>query len=189
MTTANAATIIWVSGAYDDNGDSEPDDQPWIELLEANGYTVDQSFRNSEGNDLDDAKIAALEAADLIIFSRCSNSGDHDDGNEITQWNSITTPIILSSTHLIRSSRWLWLNTTSLTNLDGSSISILEAGHPIFAGVPDGAQILDSDVGPTTFPNTLDVGNGTLLAQVEGTSGSREWNSFPEPASLPAAHE
>ena len=169
MSSAHASTIIWVSGAFDDNGDGEPDDQEWIDLLEAEGYTVDQSFRNAEGNTLDDDKIAALEAADLIIFSRNSNSGDHDDGDEITQWNSITTPMINSSTHLIRSSRWLWLNTTALTNFSDSLIVIVEAAHPIFAGISDGVQILDGDVGPSSFPSLNDVGNGTLLAQVDGT--------------------
>jgi hypothetical protein len=83
MSSAHAATIIWVSGAYDDNGDGEPDDQEWIDRLEAEGYTVDLSFRNQESNTLDDDKIAVMEAADLIIFSRNSNSGDHDDGDEI----------------------------------------------------------------------------------------------------------
>lgn len=169
MASANAATIIWVSGAFDDNADGEPDDQEWIDKLEAEGYTVDLSFRNAEGNTLDDDKIAALNAADLIIFSRNSNSGDHIDGDEITQWNSITTPMINSSTHLIRNSRWLWLDTTALATLSDSAISIVDASHPIFAGVPDKAQILDGDVGPSSFPSINDVGNGVLLAQVDGT--------------------
>jgi hypothetical protein len=145
VATANAATVVWVSDAYDDNGDTEPDDQPWIDLLEANGYTVDTSFRNQEGRTLDDDKIEALNGADLIIVSRNSNSGSYDDGDAIAQWNSITTPIMLQAMHIARSSRWLWLNTTSLTNLSGSSISITETSHPIFAGVPDGAQILDAE--------------------------------------------
>jgi hypothetical protein len=182
MSSSYAATIIWVSDAYDDNGDGEPDDQPWMDLLEANGYTVDASFRNQEGRTLDDGKIAALEAADLIIVSRCSNSGSYDDGDAIAQWNSITTPLMLQAMHIVRSSRWLWLDTTSLTNLSGSSIIVTEAGHPIFAGVSDGTQITDGDVGPTTFPNTLDMGNGTILAQVDGTDAAwiAEWETGAE---------
>ena len=177
-----ASTIIWVSGAFDDNGDGEPDDQPWMDLLEANGYTVDASFRNQEGRTLDDDKIAALNDADLIIVSRCSNSGDYDEGDEITQWNSITTPLMLQAMHISRSSRWLWVNTTSLPNLSGSSINILESGHPIFAGVPNGTQILDGDVGPTTFVGITDMGNGTVLAQVEGEDATwiAEWETGVE---------
>ena len=181
--TVNAVTIIWVSDAYDDNGDGEPDDQPWIDLLEANGYTVEPSFRNQEGRTLDDDKIAALNAADLIIVSRNSNSGDYaSDATEVTQWNSVTTPLMLQAMHIVRNSRWLWLNTTSLTNLSGSSISINETGHPIFAGVPDGVQILDGDVGPTTFPAVTDMGNGTLLAQIDGEDATwiAEWETGVE---------
>ena len=169
VSSVPAATIIWVSDAYDDNADGEPDDQPWMDLLEANGYTVDASFRNQEARNLDDDKIAAFEAADLIIVSRNSNSGDYaSDATEITQWSSITTPLILQAMHIARSSRWLWVNTTTLPNLSDSSIDIIESGHPIFAGIPDGAQITDGDVGPTTFVGITDMGNGTLLAQVEG---------------------
>ena len=178
MTTANAATIIWVSGAYDDNGDGEPDDQPWIDWLEANGYTVDTSFRSQESNTLNDDIVATMNAADLIIISRNSNSGDFaSDATEITQWNSITTPIINSSTHIVRNSRLLWVDTTSLPNIEGPPIDIIEPSHPIFAGVSDGALLLDGDVGPTTFVGITDVGNGTLLAQVEGqdTSWIIEW--------------
>ena len=42
MTSSmQAANIIWVSGFFDDNGDGEPDDQAWVDMLEARGYTVD----------------------------------------------------------------------------------------------------------------------------------------------------
>jgi len=178
MTTANAATIIWVSDAYDDNADGEPDDQPWIDVLEANGYTVDTSFRSQEGRTLDDAKIEALNAADLIIVSRNSNSGDYaSDATEVTQWNSITTPIILEAMHIVRNSRWLWADTTNLPNVAGASIQIIEPSHPIFAGVADGAQLLNPDMGPTTFVGITDMGNGTILAQVEGQDATwvAEW--------------
>jgi hypothetical protein len=183
MPATHAATIIWVSDAYDDNADGEPDDQPWIDLLEAKGYTVDLSFRNQEGRTLDDNKIEALNAVDLIIVSRNSNSGDYaTDATEITQWNSITTPIMLQSMHIARSSRWLWVNTTTLPNVSNASIDIIEAGHPIFAGIPDGAQLQDGDVGPTTFVGISDMGNGTLLAQVEGSGEAwiAEWETGVE---------
>ena len=183
MSSAHAATIIWVSGSYDDNADGEPDDQEWIDILEAEGYTVDLSFRNQESNTLDDDKLAVMEAADLIIISRNSNSGDFaNDATEIAQWNSITTPILNCSTHTIRSSRLLWLNTTALASLSGSAISIIESGHPIFAGIPDKSVLLDDTVGPSSFPSTLDVGNGTLLAQVDGTDAAwiAEWETGAE---------
>jgi hypothetical protein len=169
-SAAHAATIIWVSDAYDDNADGEPDDQPWMDFLEANGYTVDASLRYQQGRTLDDDKIAALNAADLVIVSRNSDSASYaNNATEISQWSSITAPLILQSVHCARNSRWLWVNTTSVPNVSDASINIIEAGHPIFAGIPDGTQLLDGDVGPTTFVGTSDVGNGVLLAAVEGT--------------------
>ena len=178
-----AANIIWVSDAYDDNADGEPDDQPWMDLLEANGYTVDASFRNQEARNLDDDKIAALNAADLIIVSRNSDSANYaSDATEITRWSSITAPLMLQAVHIARNTRWLWVNTESLPNLSDSSIDIIEAGHPIFAGIPDGAQITVGDVGPTTFVGITDMGNGTLLAQVEGQDATwiAEWETGVE---------
>jgi hypothetical protein len=77
--SVHAATIIWVSDSYDNNGDGEPDDQGWIDLLEANGHTVDLSFRDQEGRTMDDAKIDVLNAADLVISSRNSDSGSYDE--------------------------------------------------------------------------------------------------------------
>jgi len=40
----DAADIIWVSDFYDDDGDGVTDDQGWVELLEAQGYTVDYTM-------------------------------------------------------------------------------------------------------------------------------------------------
>ena len=165
-SSVHAAAIIWIAGTHDDNGDGAPDDQLWVDLLEAQGYTVD--FQRGNWEELDDSKIAALNAADLIIVSRCSNSGSYDDGDEVTQWSSVTTPMINSSTHLIRSSRWRWLDTTTLPNLSDAVVDILAADHHIFAGVTSPVQVIDGTVGPTTFPDItgVGVGNGTLLAKV-----------------------
>ncbi len=170
-SSVHAATIIWVSDFYDDNNDGAPDDQAWVDLLEAQGYTVNLDFRNQEGRTLDAAKIDALNAADLIIVSRNSNSGSYDDDDEPTQWNSVTTPLILQGMHIVRSSRWRWLDTTTLPNLSDAVVDILAADHPMFAGVTFPVQITDGAVGPTTFPDItgVGVGNGTLLAQVAAT--------------------
>jgi len=167
-SSVQAANIIWISGFFDDNGDGGPDDQAWVDMLEAQGYTVDYT---PGWEDLDDDKVAALNAADLIIISRNSNSGDYDDdATEISQWNSITTPIIQSSTHLIRSSRWLWFDTTTLPTLSDVVVDISVPSHPIFAGVSSPVQITDGVVGPSSFADITGVGagNGTLLANVTG---------------------
>ncbi|HUT45550.1 MAG TPA: hypothetical protein VMX36_04660, partial [Sedimentisphaerales bacterium] len=49
-----AATIVWVSDNKTPTG-GVPADQGWVDLLEANGYTVNLDFRNQEGRTLDAA--------------------------------------------------------------------------------------------------------------------------------------
>jgi len=167
-----ATNIIWVSDFYDDDGDGVTDDIGWVELLEAQGHTVDYTMGDAVGNGywrtLDDAKIAALNAADLIIVSRCSDSGNYDDGDEVAQWNSVTTPIMLQAMHIVRSSRWRWLDTTTLPNLSDAVVEIVAPDDPIFAGVESPVQVGDGLVGPTTYADITDVGvgNGTLLAKM-----------------------
>jgi len=148
-----AGNIIWVSDFFDDNDDGDPDDHEWVNLLRAAGHTVDYT---PGWEDLDDAKITALNAADLVIISRCSNSGQYDDGDEPTQWNSITRPMIVSSTHLMRSSRWKLLDHTLIWNL-----------APADMVLADGSTIsgIDGTVGPSSFIVTA-PGNGTVLATI-----------------------
>jgi hypothetical protein len=176
-------TIIYVTSAKDQNLDEVQDNLEWVDWLEANGYTVD--FRPDNWVEpLDDAKIAELEAADLIIASRGMSTGSYD--GDATAWNSLTTPIICTNAWMIRSNRWLWMNSTSANKDAGAPFLLaLDPAHPIFAGVAldsDGlAEILDPTVGSgnTSFLNDiLDVGNGTLLAQslgVYNTAWIVEW--------------
>jgi hypothetical protein len=163
-SSVHAATIIWVSDNKTPTG-GIPADQGWVNLLEANGYTVDLSFRNAEGRTLDAAKIDALNAADLIIISRDTNSGDYDDGQEPTQWNSITAPILMQIAHIARNNRWLWLN-TSATNDAMATLEVVESDHPVFNGVSIGANNqLDILTLGSSFANATDAGNGTLIAK------------------------
>jgi hypothetical protein len=172
----NAVSIIWVSGTFDDNGDGAPDDQAWVDLLEEQGYTVD--YNGTYWRTLDADKIAALNAADLIIISRNSNSGDYDDDAEPTQWNSITTPIINCSTHVVRSSRWLWVDSTTIPNTT-PMMEIVAAGHLVFAGVASPVQVVDETMGQTSFIDT-DPGNGTVLATGDGLPWIIEWETGVE---------
>jgi len=108
-SSATAANIIYVSDAYDERVDSIPDDQGWVDLLVAQGYNVDYTKGATLGNGywrtLDAAKIARLDAADLVIVSRATDSGSYDDGQEITQWNSVKAPLILLNVYLARNNR------------------------------------------------------------------------------------
>jgi len=160
--------IIWVTGAMDHDVDGIQDDQKFIDWLTAEGHTVDARLGNWAT--LDAGKIAELNAADLIIISRSTSSGDFDDGEEPTQWNSITKPIILMNGYLVRSNRWKWMNTTTLVKADDILLAV-DPAHPLFEGVTFemGNMVIFRDntviPGITSFVGGLDVGNGTLIAR------------------------
>jgi len=172
-SSVHAATIIWVS----DNKGNDDTDQGWIDLLEAQGYTVNLDFRNQEGRTLDAAKIDALNAADLIIISRDTDSGNYDDGDEPTQWNSIETPIILQIAHIYRSSRWLWMDSTSTSSTTDNLLAVLP-DHPIFAGVTLDASnqvsvlAASSNVGDDNVDPT---NNYTLIATRSDSGADGVW--------------
>ena len=162
--------IIYVTSVKDMDQNGTQDDLSWVEWLEAEGYEVDA--RPGYWTDpLDANDIAELEAADLIIASRGMSTNEYD-GDETAKWNAITTPIICTNAWMIRTSRWVWMNSNSANKDAGSpSMLVLDPEHPIFSGIQtdqDGiVEVLDPNVasGNTSFLNDiLDAGNGTLLA-------------------------
>jgi len=171
---ANAAVnIIWVSEALDVNADGIPDDQGWVDLLTAEGYAV--NVQRGYWTTLDADKMNALNAADLVIVSRSSSSGNYDDGTEPTQWNSITTQTIVLNAYIARNNRWKWMNSGTATSNSGSPLlEALIPGHPIFSGVTLDAsnqvQALDATVGTgnTSFISPAAAGNGSLIAKAAG---------------------
>jgi hypothetical protein len=161
--------IILVSGNHDFDIDGVVDDFMLVDILKAEGHTVD--YQPGNWTELDDDKIAALNAADLVIISRCTNSGDYAaDDTEVAQWNSITTPMLSISTHLARSSRWKWLDSTSLLDL-----------VPAVMELADGTQIdaMDEAVGLSSFIDAA-PGNGTVLATGDGLPWIIEWEAGVE---------
>ncbi len=178
-----AANIIWVA---EENVDAAgvPYDQGWIDLLTAQGHTVDDQ-RATWWQTLDGSKIDALEAADLIIVSRTTNSGNYaGDATEVTQWNSVTTPLMLLTGYLARSSRWQWINTTGISEYaTETALQVVDGTHPIFTGVnvtSGQVDVIDDSVnsGQATFlTSATDVGNGTLIGTRldDGNAWIVEW--------------
>ena len=161
----HAATIVWVSDNKTPT-DGVPADQLWVDLLEAQGYTVNLDFRNQEGRSLNAAEIETLNAADLIIISRDTNSGDYANGDTPTQWNSIETPIIMQVAHIARSNRWLWINTDSYNDSLPPAMEAMDITHPVFNGVNlDNNNQVPVITEASSFPSITDAGNGTLLAK------------------------
>jgi len=189
QSSVTMPTIIWVSDneSYNTVVENGPADRGFVDLLRAQGYKVDYKgeIDPHDPNDdeiklnpewqywreLDPNKIAELNAADLIIVGRDASSGTYDDGNEPTEWNSITTPLILQGPHIARKlPKWGWLNSGSTT--DGGIVSALEVvdpNHPIFEGVNldenNQVEILANDLKVDFVSDVTDAGNGQLLAK------------------------
>ncbi len=177
---ARAANIIWVCESIDITGDGTPDDAAWIPWVESLGHTV--AVQRGNWTTLDAAKIATLNAADLIIISRCTSSGNYNnDATEIGQWSGITAPILCLAAHFVRNNRWYWFNTATLDPIVGPMMEVVMPGHPIFTGIKLNAngQVAAVDgttgSGQTSFIGTTDPGNGTLLAKTGTHAWVVEW--------------
>ena len=185
-----AAKIIYVSDGFDERVDNIPDDQAAVDFLVSLGHTVDYQrigLGNGYWRTLDATKIAALNAADLIIVGRGTDSGQYaTDATEVANWNGVKTPLIMMTPYISRLSRWVWYNNDTLSEDGGTpTLVAVDPHHPIFKGVNLDAKnqvdIYDQSIGSGTvsFPGVVDEGNGTLLAKA--ATGTRtiiaEWQA------------
>jgi hypothetical protein len=178
----SSANIILVTEAIDWNMDGLRDDHSLESFLVSEGYSVD--VRPDYWKLLTPDKIAELNATDLIIVSRLAWSDHYDEGNETTDWNSLTTPLLQMNAYFARNTRWKWVNSGAGTPDDTPLIyaQVVDPHHPIFWGVsltthdpadptdsilPIVVQIIDPLVGTglTSFIGTTDMGNGHLIAK------------------------
>lgn len=157
---ASAANIIFISN-------STTAETGYVSFLESNGYNV--TFVHSTGTTgygtLDADKVAALNAADLVIMSRNASSADFSGGTEPTEWNSVTTPLLLHNPYLVRTGNWQWFDTTSAPvsrSVTGVDITAAGSAHPIFAGGAT-VELFTAAQGVGYTPVTT-AGNGTVLA-------------------------
>jgi len=183
----DAKTIIWVAEAgRDDDADGRNDAQDWVDKLTAAGYEVD--FRPGNWAALTDALVVELNAADLVVASCTTQSGTYaTDAAEITRWNSVTKPLMLTSPYIARSNRWQWINNgdgTLPSNNGDQGSPLLQAvvpTHPIFVGVPldnhNQLSAIDPALGSghASYLATNNPGNGTLLAKTVPTDLVQDW--------------
>ena len=159
-TGASAANIIWVTESTDASNPPSPDDSGFTDLLTAQGHTVDR--RNV--TNLDAGQIAALEAADLVMVSRDTNSGNYTQGSEVADWNAISTPLIQMSQYLTRNNRWKWYNGGGTGGSSSDRIEAIDQTHPIFDGIAlDAMFSAPFSTSRTPTGNTTGVGNGTPI--------------------------
>ena len=179
LPAPGSAHIILVTEGMDLDFDGLRDDYSLESFLISEGHSVD--VRPNYWNVLTPDKIAELNAADLIIVSRLAWSSRYNQGNETTEWNSLTTPLLQMNSHFARNTRWKWVNSENATN--NTSAVYLEAVrsyHPIFIdmllssydpdGRPDVVPMIDPLVGTglTSFIGITDMGNGHLIAKPLG---------------------
>ncbi len=169
-SAARAANIIWVSDNKTPTA-GVPADQGWVDLLRAQGYTVDYTNKTVNTGywnniDADATKLAALNAADLIIVSRDFNSGSYvSNTTETTQWNNgIKKPLLLLMAHMARNDRWQWVETTNQSDAT-PMLQAVKLDHPIFRGVTLNASnqvsVLTRN---SSISNATSAGNGTVIA-------------------------
>ncbi len=187
------ADIILVTEAIDWDMDGLRDDHSLETFLVSEGHSVD--VRPEYWKELDPDKIAELNAADLIIFSRLAWSRGYDDGNEITEWNSLTTPLLQMSSWFVRNrdTGWKWVNAGVKQQTPLIYAEAVDPHHPVFRGVPltaydptdpDGplnvVQMVDPLIGTglTSFIGSTDMGNGHLIAKPvqAGMGWIAEWD-------------
>ena len=195
MPSVKAANIVWVSEAGDEpidgQGDGILDDQMWMDILASYGHNV---YSNpGTWTELDPNEIELLNNADLVIFSRNSNSGGYaGDTTEVTAWNSITSPMILMNAYLLRNNRWRWMNTSTMGGIETAgqstyypasvAMEVVTPDHQIFTGIKldENNQFYpldpNADSGNFSIIGSGDVGNGTLIAK----PADRDWAFIAE---------
>jgi hypothetical protein len=176
------ANIIVVTEGYDRNGDGVRDDLSLEKFLVSEGHFVD--IRPWYWRNLDRYKIAELQAADLILFSRTAESHYYSSPNEPPQWNALPVPLLQMNPNFTHHSQWNWV-ASNLTASDAApaSLEAIVPSHPIFWNVRWAASVSDAQGNPlqtvpaidlnvgsgiTSFSGTVGMGNGRLLAKPLG---------------------
>jgi hypothetical protein len=192
-SVVQAADVIVVSENIDRDLDGVADDQGLIDWLIAEGHSVD--IRRNLWEDLDSQRIAELNAADLVIVSRLTDSALYSDGYEPTQWNSVTTPVLLMSPYFARDIRWNWVRSETVpSDTACTHVEALDPDHPIFrdvelmplhrGGPANIVEVVDPTIGTglTSFIGTMDMGNGHLIAKTLGAELGwiAEWDTGVE---------
>jgi len=150
------------------NPGDEADYTPFLKSIL--GYDITVEAEDDKYIDpLGAAAKADLSAADLIIVSRRTSSGNFDA--EIEFWNGLATPIILHSAFLIGDSRWRWMRGGN-ENVDMTHVGVVARNDPIFNGVTivgDQVKIFSSLVKGLDVSNQDSAGNGTKIATPAGS--------------------
>jgi hypothetical protein len=144
-----------------------------VQSLTSTKLTIEQTA--GEYAPLDDAKIARLNKADLIILSRSAASADYSD--DVAKWNAIKAPMLMMAPYFLRSNRWNWVHSNEVQEdkpLQLKKLAVKDPKDSAFAGMKLAAagavQIYDD---ATTFTmrylnDKLADTNGAIVATLGG---------------------
>jgi hypothetical protein len=153
---AFAANIAWVtfhpadgtpSGAAGTAGFLQAPDVGYTNALTAAGHTVTRVVTQdiTAAAPLPPAKLATLNASDLIIIGRSVASGHYQQPVESLFWNTaITKPIINTNAYTMRNSRLGQYTGGNIPDtVNPVRMTAVNPSHPIFAGVSlDGSNTM-----------------------------------------------
>ncbi len=174
---AQAETILVVTDSNSVGPNHPFNDANFVTWLADDlGYDVDTSGMNGQyQGTLTQTEKDAMNAADLVIVSRRTNSGAYNN----TAWNTdITTPLLLQSGYLTRNTRWKWCDKGSGDANKAVLDIVVEAdqtGHEWLDGITlDGSNAFAAVTGtlPKAFylPNTDRTwpAGTTVIAKLDG---------------------
>jgi len=157
--TAGAASILMVTN-------NNTTTQSLNDFLVNNGHTV---TRGDFIGGIPDQ--ATLDAHDLILVARETDSGQYDDGTEPQDWNGVAKPTINMAPHIMRSNRWGWIDGTSIPgqgDLTGFD-PFPDANHPFLQGVGS-PTIFTQATGITGADSDLPAAATTVATYAAGAS-------------------
>jgi hypothetical protein len=156
--------------------DNMTSDDGYVTLLQDAGHTVETV--QGKYNSIDAAGVTALNGFDLIIITRNTNSG-LIGGDEVVRdrWMSITKPVLVMSSLIVRNSRLQLFNTADFLDGGGASVNAIVETHPIFTDIAlTGGNTGAITASTMSVIGTANAGNGTLIG-TDGLSATvAEWD-------------
>jgi hypothetical protein len=152
-----AAPIVYL---LSNNAGAETGTDSYAELIAdalGTGTVVNVVSDSDYGDGINAAREAELEAADLVIISRNSGSGNFDGPARDVFNDRLTTPTLVNSPIALRDFRLNWFNTGSTSTSAGALRDAADDSVLSYYGVVEDLQFLD----------TTSVGNGDLLTYVD----------------------
>ncbi|QDU56638.1 PEP-CTERM sorting domain-containing protein [Aeoliella mucimassa] len=122
--------------------------------------------------DVTQSDVDALNAADMVIITRNTNSGNYaTNATEVAAWDSLTVPVLLGNSYISRTSRWMWVDTDAIQvdyNGDISDPIGTTETHPLFSNLDvDMGDLISSPpisgIAKYDWTSSADIPDGTTL--------------------------